>query len=66
MAKHIEFFDDERSVGNGVIVTLHYGWSFEGSCHEGVRGFDTLSEARRESARNRVFPCRCAECNKNS
>ena len=34
----IEYWDDERDIGNGIIVTLNYGWSFEYNCHEGVVG----------------------------
>lgn len=60
---HIEFWDDEREIGNGVIVTLNYGYSFEPmNEHEGVRGFDTLAEARHATAKRRVFSCACVEC----
>lgn len=41
--KHV---DDERSIGNGVIVTLQEGWEFVLDPGCGVRGFDTLREAR--------------------
>jgi len=60
--KTVEHWDDERAIGNGVIVTLHYGWSFEHMNHEGVRGFDTVREALSASAQKRLYPCRCAEC----
>lgn len=56
----IEDWSDERNLGNGVLVTLHYGWSFEDSCHEGVRGFDSISEA--EQGVRDSFPCSCEEC----
>lgn len=64
---HIEHWSDERSLGNGIIVTLAYGWSFEYSGsgfwnHEGVRGFDTVTEARLATRKSEVFPCRCKEC----
>lgn len=62
LPKHIEHWDDERRTGNGVIVTLHYGYSFEPSSHEGVRGFDTVREARTETRRSAVYRCKCAEC----
>lgn len=61
-AKHIEYWDDERSIGNGVLVTLAYGWSFEPREHAGVRGFDTITEARRESAKKSIYPCACDIC----
>ncbi len=59
---HIEFWDDERSIGNGIIVTLQLGFSFTLGEHEGVWGFDTVAEARRGSARKNVYPCRCDIC----
>ena len=63
LAKHIEAWDDERSLGHGIIVTLVPGLSFDHASHEGIRGFDTLAEARHESARKRVHVCDpCAEC----
>jgi len=55
----VEFWDDERDIGNGIIVTLQYGWSFESS-HEGVRGFDSPGEAW--EAIGDAIPCRCQEC----
>ena len=60
MNKRIEFWDDERNEGNGIIVTLHYGWSFEHANHEGVRGFDTIREAN--AAVKDSYKCECAEC----
>lgn len=58
--QRIEFWDDERDCDNGIIVTLHYGWSFEPGEHQGVRGFDTVREAR-EAVRY-TYPCSCGEC----
>lgn len=60
----IQNWDDERDSGNGIIVTLHYGWSFEPeNCgHEGVRGFDTFEEARKMTEAKRLHPCACALC----
>ena len=60
MNKRIEFWDDERIEGNGIIVTLHYGWSFEPNYHEGVRGFDTIKEAN-QAVKN-SYKCNCDEC----
>lgn len=58
--KRVEFWDDERHLGHGYIVTLLYGWSFEHNYHEGVRGFDTQREAL-EAIRD-ANPCECDEC----
>lgn len=47
LRKHprVEIVDDERSIGNGVIVTLRAGWSFDPIDPENrVRGEDTASE----------------------
>ncbi len=46
--------------GNGIIVTLHYGWSFEKTEHSGVRGFDSIREAN--AAVKNSHPCECREC----
>lgn len=62
LPKHIEHWDDERGEGNGVIVTLHYGYSFEGSQHTGVMGFDTVREARDSAKLKNIYRCSCAEC----
>lgn len=63
--KYIQYFDDERKIGNGVIVTLHYGWSFEAKEHSGVKGFDTVSKAIEASKRKNIFPCNCRLCLSN-
>lgn len=47
--------------GGGVLATLQYGWSFEPTCHEGVRGFDSSAEALTAT----YSPCDCTECRKN-
>lgn len=62
LPRHVEHFDDERAAGNSVIVTLHYGWSFEPHAHEGVRGFDTIREALAASSKREIYQCRCDEC----
>jgi hypothetical protein len=65
--KRIKWWDDERDIGNCLIVTLAHGWAFEphdNECvAEHVRGFDTVKEARGKfrgvaSAR----PCKCQRC----
>lgn len=45
--QHVERVDDERSLGNGVIVTLRSGFFFLGEPGCGARGFDNISEAER-------------------
>lgn len=41
----VELVDDERTIGNGVIVTLRAGYSFDPIDPENrVRGEDTVSE----------------------
>jgi hypothetical protein len=60
--KWIEEWDDARSSGNGIIVTLAYGWSFEPNSHEGVRGFDTLKEAKEATLKKNIWPCECDLC----
>ena len=44
----VEYWDDERDIGNGIIVTLIPGVFFYDDC--GVMGFDTAKEARKEVA----------------
>ena len=50
----IAHIDDERSIGNSIIVTLAKGWYFADETDCGVRGFDTVGEAKRETTRNCV------------
>lgn len=40
----VETVDDERASGNGVIVTLKPGWSFDPYHDNRVRGEDTADE----------------------
>lgn len=60
-AQRIQSWDDERSQGNSLIVSLIPGWHWiaEG---EGVhvRGFDTIREAK-EDLRD-TAQCNCKEC----
>jgi hypothetical protein len=48
----VEHWDDERTLGNGIIVTLKPGHFFDDDC--GVRGFDTIREARAAVAKVKV------------
>ena len=60
----IEYWADERDIGNGIIVTLNYGLSFDQNEHEGVRGFDTVKEAE-HAVRKQTYQCNCEECETN-
>jgi hypothetical protein len=50
----IAYIDDERELGNSIIVTLSEGWFFADEPDCGVRGFDTVGEVRQQTARNAV------------
>jgi hypothetical protein len=60
--KKVMFLDDERSVGNGVIVTLNKGWKFDSDplVPTHVMGFDNHAEARQ--AIHYAVKCDCADC----
>lgn len=44
--KFVEYIDDERITGNGIIITLKEGFYFYDDC--GVMGFDTVRELKEE------------------
>jgi hypothetical protein len=54
-------WDDERSIGNSLIVTLAGGWKFSADplSNEHVRGFDTVKEAMAEV--RSAIPCDCCK-----
>jgi hypothetical protein len=60
--KRIEHWDDERSLGNSLIVTLIPGWKFSDDplMNEHVRGFDTVDEAMAEV--RSAISCNCLQC----
>lgn len=60
--KNIQHWDDERSIGNSLIVTLIKGKQFSADIGTGehVRGFDTIKEAMSE-VRSAV-DCSCQSC----
>jgi len=62
MSRHsrIEEWDDEREIGNSLIVSLKPGWAFNPSEREHVRGFDTVADAMRGVRESK--PCTCEEC----
>jgi hypothetical protein len=57
--KRIEHWDDERSIGNSLIVTLLPGLRFEED-GEHVRGFDTVKDAMRDV--RTATRCGCEMC----
>lgn len=56
----IEFWDDERMIGNSIVVTLKWGFTFIEGQHAGVMGFDTATEAREAILGS--FHCYCEDC----
>lgn len=51
----VEIVDDERSIGNGVIVTLVRGFTFDALQDNRVSGADTASEALTMVRRAKAF-----------
>lgn len=51
---HIMHVDDEREMGNSIVVTLVEGWFFADDPDCGVQGFDTVTDARRGCSRKKV------------
>lgn len=62
LPKWVWTWDDEREIGNPIMIGLHYGYSFEPDEHEGIRSFDTVSEARTGVQKKNVYPCDCNIC----
>lgn len=60
--KHIQHWDDERSIGNGIIVTLRFGFSFENKRHLGVKGFDSIRDAILGTRIKHIYVCDCLQC----
>lgn len=57
----ISHWDDEREMGNSLIVSLKDGWRFPSTeCH--TSGFDTVKEAI-DGLRD-TEPCACEDCRK--
>jgi hypothetical protein len=51
----IEIIDDERNIGNSIIVTLAKGWCFVNERGCGVQGFDTISELKSGTSKSAVY-----------
>lgn len=63
--KVVEHIDSAGEHGDGCIITLHYGWTFEPSEHEGVRGLETRADALK-TTQNEVYPCTCETCTEHT
>jgi hypothetical protein len=63
------YWDDERSIGNSLIVVLKYGWRFKSGMpfnpkdETHVEGFDTIRDAKK--AVSAAIKCECDECVEN-
>ena len=56
-------WDDERRIGNSLIITLNRGWAFSANntrYAEHVEGFDTVKQARAAIAAAKR--CACFDC----
>ena len=53
----IAHIDDERDIGNSIIVTLKSGWKFKDGEQEGVRGYDTMKDLRQDTSKANVEQC---------
>ena len=60
LAARVQFWDDERNLGNSLIVSVRRGWAFDPANREHVRGFDTVKGALGDL--REVSPCTCGEC----
>lgn len=60
LPKSVEHWDDERNCDNGIIITVKsgYHWIDDHGLH--VKGFDTVTEARK--ALRDIERCRCKLC----
>ncbi|OZA25671.1 MAG: hypothetical protein B7X91_11440 [Hydrogenophilales bacterium 17-64-11] len=52
---HVSHVDNERELGNGIIVTLRDGFYFSADPGCGVRGFDSAKEAEQGTRSARVY-----------
>lgn len=52
---HISHVDDERELGNGIIVTLREGFYFFADPKCGVRGFDSIKDAEQGTRSTQVY-----------
>ena len=52
---HVAIVDDERDLGNSIIVTLKDDYFFVADPGSGVRGFDTATEAEQGTRATAVY-----------
>ena len=62
LPRQIMHWDDERSIGNSLIVSLAYGWRFDDGYSMHVKGFDTVKEATEATRQKYLKRCDCEEC----
>lgn len=61
LAKLVDHWDDERSIGNSLIVMIKGGYMWDFDDHgTHVRGYDTVKEAVSEL--RAVVACNCEQC----
>jgi hypothetical protein len=53
----IGHIDDERNIGNSIIVSLVEGFEFSDDPGCGVKGFDTVTDARNGTRKTDVLAC---------
>lgn len=51
----VEIIDDERAIGNGFIVTLRRGWTFDPLTDNRVAGADNITDLRQLIGRAQSF-----------
>jgi len=51
----IAFIDDERSIGNSIIVTLEDGYQFADNLGCGVEGYDTVEQVRAGTQKDNII-----------
>ena len=64
MRAKVLYWDDERNIGNSIIINLNHGFKFNHDVHAEnathVMGFDTIKETVTEL--RSVIKCSCKEC----
>lgn len=58
---HVAHVDDERGIGNSIIVTLRDAWCFNADPGCGVMGFDTVADAKVGTTRSAVYALSTAQ-----
>ena len=57
-------FDNHLKDGNGIIVTLSYGWSFHSDKHTDFMTFEDIKTAKEAIKGKNLFRCNCNKCQK--